>query len=243
MLIDARHNVTLPEGRYKTDPGAIIGIAIHHTVTLFFPKPDMTEAEERAHIQMIDRYHVSQGWGGFGYHTITFPSGRTYITGDLDGARAHVASRNGELIGCAFAGDHSTQQPTDDAYAGGASAVAAVRAYVAFAGLVVGTVVASRPLPIAGHRTWALAAWPTSCPGNGLAQHLDRLDKQQEEAESMLIVPLYRDAVDGDVYAQVGEVFVHLPDPRQVTRRGWAEMQVLPSPPGKIIVRQAGDSA
>lgn len=163
-LRDASADVTLYQGRYTVPVADRIGIAVHHTVTLFFPSPNMTEADERAHIRMIDAYHVSQGWGGFGYHAITFPGGRRYQTGAFDGARAHVASRNHELIGTAFAGNHATEPPTPAAMASTAQTIAEIRDY---AGV----------LPINGHRAWALPEYPTSCPGDALAARLAKLEE------------------------------------------------------------------
>ena len=170
-MIDARAYVTSPAGRYYVPWSDVIGIAIHHSVSglQFFTAAAMTPEDELNHIRMIDIYHASQGWGGFGYHLAPFPSGRLYLCGDLDGARAHVASRNHELRGIVFIGDFTARDPGPAQLAAGAEAVAQVRQ------------AAGRPLALAGHRTWALPEYPTSCPGDRLAARLAELETQPEE--------------------------------------------------------------
>ncbi len=170
-MIDARAYVTNPAGRYYSPLSGVIGIAIHHSVTwagLPFAEA-ASELVEVLHIQTIDAYHVSQGWGGFGYHLASFPSGRFYLCGDLDGARAHVASRNHELRGVVFIGDFTARDPGPAQLAAGAEAVALVRQ------------AAGRPLALAGHRAWALPDYPTSCPGDRLAARLSELEPTPEE--------------------------------------------------------------
>lgn len=99
--LNAEPIITNPHGWH--DMAHVIGIAIHHTVTLW-QAPGLTPAQERAHIAVIDRYHASKGWGGFRYHLIAFRSGRVYLCGDLRRSRAHVRGRNLSLIGVAAAG-------------------------------------------------------------------------------------------------------------------------------------------
>jgi hypothetical protein len=177
-MIDARAYVTNPQGRYKVPWSDVIGIAVHHSVSglQFFTAAEMTPEDELNHIRMIDTYHASQGWGGFGYHLAAFPSGRLYLCGDLDGARAHVASRNNVLKGIVFIGDFTARDPGPAQLQAGAEAVALVR------------VAAGAPLPIAGHRTWALPAYPTSCPGDRLAARLNELESTPEEDPEMVMV-------------------------------------------------------
>ncbi len=170
-MIDARAYVTNPAGRYYSPLSDVIGIAIHHSVTwgdVINPEGH-TEDQEIQHIVQIDDYHASQGWGGFGYHLASFPSGRLYLCGDLDGARAHVASRNHELRGVVFIGDFTSRDPGPAQLAAGAEAVALVRQ------------AAGRPLALAGHRAWALPEYPTSCPGDRLAGRLSELEPTPEE--------------------------------------------------------------
>ena len=149
MILDASNEVTLPAGRYAIGP--LVGIAVHHTVTTL--SPSASEATERGHIRAIDSFHVQQGFGGFGYHMLVCPSGRVYQTGSLHGARAHVASRNHELIGIVLVGDFSTIFPTATQDAGLKEAIRFVWGE-------------HGDLEIRGHREWALPASPTACPGN-----------------------------------------------------------------------------
>lgn len=170
-MIDARAYVTNPQGRYKVPWSDVIGIAVHHSVTWLGAEARVgaTQGDELAHIREIDAYHVSQGWGGFGYHIAVFPSGRVYLCGDLDGARAHVASRNHELRGIVLIGDFSQEDPTQLQLRGAVIGIAGVR------------VAAGRDLPVAGHRTWALPQYPTSCPGDRLAARVQELNLIGEE--------------------------------------------------------------
>ena len=150
MITDLSHLVTNPSGFRPL--GKLIGIALHHTVTTI--SPAATPDEEIAHIRRIDAYHASLGWGGFGYHYAVMPSGRVYRTGS--GSRAHVASRNHELIGIAWVGDLSGRRPTAIEIAAAAEAVQDAWER------------AGEELPIKGHRDWALPAYPTACPGRGI---------------------------------------------------------------------------
>src|SRR3990170_3270873 len=76
QLTDVRHLITNGfTGRYALDPNAVIGVAIHHSVSggQFYTAATMTAEDEIAHLLMIDQYHVSRGSGGFGYHTAACP--------------------------------------------------------------------------------------------------------------------------------------------------------------------------
>ncbi len=153
--IDIRDQITNGyTGRYRLNPDAVIGIAIHHSVSggvFHDPIPD-TQDQEIAHLKAIDAYHVQKGWGGFGYHLAAFPSGRLYYCGGIDFARAHVASRNSELIGLVLIGDFTTSPaPHAQLDAAGYGVAFIRRTY------------AGRPLK--GHREWALPEFPTACPG------------------------------------------------------------------------------
>ena len=62
--IDARGLMTDGGGgRFTLDPNAVIGIAIHHSVSggQFFTNPALDQDDELSHLIMIDRYHASQG--------------------------------------------------------------------------------------------------------------------------------------------------------------------------------------
>src|SRR5687768_2191227 len=99
MPIDVRTRMTNPAGCFKTERAALAGIAVHHSVSGDYLTAQASEADELAQLDAVDRYHVSQDFGGIGYHVAAFASGRLYLLGDLDGARAHVAGRNHELLG------------------------------------------------------------------------------------------------------------------------------------------------
>lgn len=145
MILDATNEVTNPSGNRPQDPAQVIGIAIHHTVG---NNAVQSEVDERATIRAIDRMHVTQGFGGFGYHYIVFPSGRAYHCGE--GMRAHVAGRNHELRGVVMSGTFVSELPTDAAMEG-LREVLITEAFIA-------------PV-IKGHREWALPGEGTACPG------------------------------------------------------------------------------
>lgn len=146
MIIDAANLVSNPQGNRPQDPARVIGLAIHHTVG---NNAVQSEADERATIQAIDRNHLAQGYGGFGYHFIVFASGRAYHCGE--GQRAHVALRNHELRGIAMSGTFTNSQPTDAAMNGLREVLMLERAVW--------------DIPIKGHREWALPGEGTACPG------------------------------------------------------------------------------
>lgn len=148
-LVDARQHVTQPNGWTDCNP---IGHAIHHTVTMML-SPNATQQDEINQIQAIDAYHVDQGFGGFGYHTITFPSGRSYLTGTWNRARAHVMYRNHELVGSVAAGTFTNDLAPPAIVEGLRECVIAAR------------VIFRREMPVRGHGTWADPRSPSSCPG------------------------------------------------------------------------------
>jgi hypothetical protein len=155
-VLDATNEVTNPNGWAPL--GTVIGLAIHHTVTTI--SPWATEAEERAHIRAIDRYHVSKGWYGFGYHYAVFPSARVYRCGW--GQRAHVANRNHELIGVAFVGDLTNRSPSPFETASAGLAIADAWTRI------------GKEVPVKGHRDWVTdPAWATACPGRGVSAILE----------------------------------------------------------------------
>ncbi len=152
-MIDARDKVTNPAGRFKIDPKRLIGIALHHSVSGDYLTHQSSEADEIGQLQAIDRYHVSEGFGGIGYHLAAFASGRVYQTGDLDGARAHVANRNQELIGIVAIGTFTDRLPDRPQINALFEAIAFVDAFV------------GRTLTVKGHRDWAVEGQGTLCPG------------------------------------------------------------------------------
>jgi len=147
-MIDARSFVTNPQGRRPMGP--VIGFAIHHSVTEIGPAA--TEEQELAHVRTIDRYHVQLGYQGYGYHLTAFPSGRSYLCGDLAGQRAHVEGRNHELIGIVAIGNFVGRLPE-------AAQLHALQECLDFARQTYGN------LPIKGHNDWALPGDGTACAG------------------------------------------------------------------------------
>lgn len=147
-MIDARGIVTNPAGFGRVSNP--IGFAVHHSVTTM--PANATEADERLHIQTIDRYHASLGWGGFGYTAVAFPSGRSYQCGDLDSQRAHVKGRNHELIGVVAIGTFTDKLPAEPQLNAIAECLSAFRG-------------AFGSLPVKGHSAWALPGEGTACPG------------------------------------------------------------------------------
>jgi hypothetical protein len=176
--IDVRHLMSdLGVGRFKLDPGAVIGIAGHHSVSATFYQvlPDETQADEVEHLEAIDRMHQALGWGAIGYHLAAFASRRLYLCGSLNGARAHVASRNHELIGIVLIGDFSTIPPTPAHIETAAAGVEYIR----------------RLYPgrhLAPHRLWALPEYPTGCPGDTWAAWLPAVNQPPGTEDDMKLI-------------------------------------------------------
>lgn len=164
-------------GRYALISADVIGIAIHHSVTAgtFYMGASITELDELAHLEMIDRYHASLGWGGFGYHLAAFPSGRLFLCGNLNGARAHVASRNHELVGLVLIGTFTATAPGPRQLSAAAEGVAFMR-----------RIYPERP--IGPHRYWALPEYPTSCPGDTWLTWMHWLDVPLPEEDDMKLL-------------------------------------------------------
>ena len=151
-ILDIRTQMTNPAGRFQTVKPALIGIAVHHSVSGDYLMPDATEAEELLHLKTIDRYHVDQEFG-IGYHMAAAASGRLYQLGDLNGARAHVAGRNHELLGLVAIGTFTERLPAERQMDAMFEAVRRLRDF------------AGRQLPVQGHAAWALPGQGTACPG------------------------------------------------------------------------------
>lgn len=169
--IDVRHFMTdRGVGRYALTPATVIGIAVHHSVSgsFFFVPPAETQDDEVVHLKAIDSWHAQLGWNGFGYHMAAFPSGRFYLCGSLAGARAHVASRNNELVGVVLIGDFTLSTPPAEQLYATAYAINYIRQ----------TYPSRRPR---GHREWALPEYPTACPGNSFQSWLPGLDTVPQE--------------------------------------------------------------
>jgi hypothetical protein len=192
-------------GRFALIPANVIGIAIHHSVTggTFYMGASVTELDELAHLEMIDSYHASLGWGGFGYHLAAFPSGRLYVCGNLNGARAHVASRNHQLVGLVLIGTFTAAAPGPRQLGAAAAGVAFMRR--TYPGR-----------PIGPHRNFALASDPTACPGDTWASWLPALESPPEEEDMTedQAKQLARSAALADWMMTV----ITLPDGRQFKR-------------------------
>jgi hypothetical protein len=159
-------------GRGWCDIVAPVAIAGHHSVTFLWP-PTTAQAE-LDHLRMIDVYHASQGWGGFGYHLAAFASGRLYLCGDVRRCRAHVKARNHELVGIVAVGDFRTAPPGEAQLRAFWSGVAYIRRRL------------SRPLlPIGSHRGLALAAFPTACPGVWPWPNVEEDDMNEAETTAL----------------------------------------------------------
>lgn len=151
-MIDARSIATNPHGFGPLNP---LGIAVHHTVTQM--SATASETDERTHLATINSYHLSEGFGGIGYHVVVFPSGHVYQVGDLDHARAHVKDRNDHLIGIACVGDFTITKPSALTLSGLDAALTAVDP--------------GRLLAVKGHEDWAPTYDPTACPGSLLSYY------------------------------------------------------------------------
>lgn len=210
-MIDFRDDIPSGRtGRYPLDPAAVIGIAIHHCVG--HVDPAWAQAAEEQHLYVIDAQHIGQGFGGFGYHLAAFPSGRVYYCGDLGFARAHVASRNFELIGVALMGAFTAVPPPDAQLRAAAEAVAFVRQ--AYPGVLV-----------AGHRQWALPQFPTACPGDTFADWVPGLSSVPVAANPGLdeLVTFFGQVVQVGVLVDDGHGGLKT-EPRPVTYREFVQL-------------------
>lgn len=137
---------------------------IHHTATEMLPTAaEMTEEDELNHIRVIHIYHRGLGSGGFPYHGITFPSKRSYLVTPLNRWGAHVAGKNQDKYGWAFAGDFTDRLP-------GNAQIEGVRDDIAELGK-----------PIVPHKDLG----ETTCPGR-VVEIFDRLT-EEEEAMCVLV--------------------------------------------------------
>jgi len=210
-------------GRGHDKRTATVGIAWHHTAT-FYAAAKLTPADEWAHVQMIELYHINQGYVLFGYHGIAFASGRAYLTGDLDGRRSHVANRNHELIGFCVAGDYSNSHPPDDA-------LRALKALRTLARNAYPTM-----LPEKGHTDWAVPTWPTSCPGARRAEWIPRIATiadSGDEGDDEMQRTFVRMTGRVQVYEVVGGRLVHVPTMATVAPA--TDADVREHPPNHVV--------
>jgi hypothetical protein len=152
-LIDVRRD--FPSSFPTRELSSVQFVSIHHDAVFYDQDPvagdDFPAEMER--MAAVHAYHRGLGWGGIGYHTYGFPSGRLYLVGGFDTQRANVARRNHQSIGHCTAGDFTRAVPPI-----GSQLVAAMAALAAWA--AVGRLVA-----VQSHHDVALPAHPTACPG------------------------------------------------------------------------------
>ena len=151
----------------QRDPALLQAIAIHHdAVIMEAVGPDYSGDslnQDLGRLTAIYNHGLAQGWGGFPYHFIASPNGRTFYTTDISTFGAHVAARNHQLLGVALMGTFMLSQPGD------LQLCAAARCIVATWGLT------HRLVTYWGHRELALPAYPTSCPGDTWPQWSHKL--------------------------------------------------------------------
>ncbi len=171
-LVDVRKDFPDTPGllRYR-DPARVRFVSVHHDAVFYRATPgaDDSFGDELRRIASVYSYHLrDQGWGGIGYHTYGFPSGRLYLVGSFDTQRANVAGRNHESIGHCIAGDFTSEIPPIASQLVAAMAVLAAWAHL------------RRLVEILPHRQAALASSPTSCPGATAGQWIPALPRAIE---------------------------------------------------------------
>lgn len=121
---------------------------VHYTAG---PMPEATFAAETAEMRRIQAFHrgPARGWLDIGYHFVVGPSGRIYRGRPAETFGAHRPGANGEPGVCVMLGEH--EKPT-------AAQLDAVR-------WLRENLNAGR---LRGHRD----GYPTSCPGDALAEAL-----------------------------------------------------------------------
>jgi hypothetical protein len=152
-LIDVRRD--FPSSYPERALGLVQFVSIHHDAVFYAQDPLVGDdfPAEMARMAAVHAYHRRLGWGGIGYHTCGFPSGRLYLCGGFETQRANVARLNHRSIGHCVAGDFTRDVPPI-----GSQLVAAMAALAAFVAL-------GRLVAVRSHADVALAAHPTACPG------------------------------------------------------------------------------
>jgi hypothetical protein len=160
-IVDVRHlyppSPDGPIGRSR-DSSQLLGIAVHHDAAIMAPGDEdfdgTTLDEDLRRLDLIYRVSNDRGWGGFPYHMVASPNGRTFYTTDVSFFGAQVADRNNELVGVALMGLFTDKAPE--------------RAQLCAAGLAIVSFwhFFNRLVDVKGHREWARAWSPTECPGD-----------------------------------------------------------------------------
>lgn len=166
------------------------GVAIHHSVAQTeFPDRNANGTsldEQIEHVKAINAFHISKGYGGFGYNGIAFRDGTVMTVGKAEGARAHVANHNNHLTGICMAGTFTDQEVPIGLVLGVARFLAAVEH-------TYGVRVTK------AHRRWVTdPAWATACCGDRGEQAIG----QMLMAKSAIIAKA-NDALDAEVRARI----------------------------------------
>jgi len=137
------------------DPALVQFVSQHHDAVFYTTQPNDADTftEEMDRLRAVWRHHQDLEWGGIGYHTYGFPSGRLYLVGGFDTQRANVAGRNHQSIAHCSAGDYTLRTP-----AIATQLVAAMATIAAWAHQ-------RRLLAVLSHHDAALATSPTDCCG------------------------------------------------------------------------------
>ena len=155
-VLDIRH--FWPNDRPLLDGAAVTAVLTHHDGVLMaagdVDYSGSTLDEDLERIDAIHRHSEAEGWGAFPYHLAASPNGRLFFCRDLDRRGSHIYRRNHETLGVVALGNFMSMVP-------GYRQVRAVGAGVALAVREVG-----RDVEWPGHREYAVAEHPTSCPGD-----------------------------------------------------------------------------
>jgi hypothetical protein len=160
-IVDVRHLYPpSPDGAVgrSRDSSRLQGIAVHHDAAIMAPGDQnydgSTLDEDLRRLDVIYNVGISRGWGGFPYHFVGSPNGRTFYTTDLSFFGAQVAGRNDTLVGVALMGLFTDAKPVPADLCGAALAIVSIWSII------------GRLLDVKGHREWALDWSPTNCPGD-----------------------------------------------------------------------------
>ena len=160
-ILDVRHLYQKKPGGSTTRPrdiGRLRGFAVHHDGVIMEPGDrdysGSTLNEDLDRLAVIYSVGINNGWGGFPYHFVVSPNGRTFYTCSVGVFGAHVARRNHELIGIAFMGNFVHHPPGQQQLCAGGLAVLS------------GFVFTGALRDVRGHREWALPGEGTVCPGD-----------------------------------------------------------------------------
>lgn len=189
------------------------GVAGHHSVgQTEFPDRNMngTSLDEIVeHLKSIDRFHVNQGYGGFGYNGAIARDGTVLIVGKAAGKRAHVAFENWHLAGFVWLGDFENNQVPLGITMGMGRILAAVEKEY---GVV----------EFRGHNEWVApqnkAKWSTTCCGRFGRQNIPQMFLVKEainaknnqaldlEVRRKIAQALRENADKGDLEALAGQI-------------------------------------